>query len=303
MKFSLSAFYLSLLLLFLSGTALASAVMSAPAQASADETAKAPPAAQTAQAAPAAQITQITWGQARAETHGAITFRIKPYAETWRGLPGYVANVDFLDTESASFPQAKEIAAYINGQVTETLFYTRLEAEAQQGSDACSYMVHDSAVPCQYETSMKAAEFQNIGSLASVRYISGDFPIGAAHPNHNEVSYNFSLKPMFRIVSLSEIFADPDKAFPKLQAQIRASLMSSQGADGAPLLDKATVWQGTSGWGAFSAFTLTKDGIAVYFSPYAVAAYSFGTQRAFVPYAMVKDDLKPFYRNALGPGK
>jgi len=247
------------------------------------------------------------FGQTRQETHNGIIFRIKPYAETWRGLPGYAAKVDYLTAESAAFPRAADIGEYINGKIIGDLFAMRLDVLSAQSPQACSNI--KTAIPekgesaCQYQISEILKDVHSIGSLLSVHYNTASATAGTAYSDIAEKTYNFSLSPLFRIDTLPDIFADSDTALTLMQEYIRAGLSGQKDAAGKPAANQDIIEQATADWTLFDNFVFSKDGIAVYFAPGIVADAALGERMVTVPYALVENYFTPFYRAALGLDK
>lgn len=252
-------------------------------------------------AAAAAQDAPVKWQQP-----AGLSLRIAPYEEAVRGSPGYAAKLDFVQTEPAPaaaplYPQAAEIGRFVNAQVLQSLFAARGTSAADSAADYCAGSAWQDN--CANELYMKLDDVESVGRFISLRYDYSYMPVGAAHPMHSVFTYNFSLQPLFALESLEQIFDDSAKAFSLLQTQARAGLSASLRRDAGAALspfEQDMLKQGTADWKDFSAFMLTKTGIKLYFSPYAVAPYAAGTREAEIPYALIKAQLKPFYAQALG---
>lgn len=231
----------------------------------------------------------------------ALDFTVKPYKENQAGKPGYKAAADLLETRSALYPHAEEIGEYVSGEIIDGLFYSRREFALAEPDNFCDET--NRGDDCFNETGAAIESAAVFGSLVSIRYNSFEFPVGAAHPMHAIYTYNFSLKPLFRVESFASLFANEAAALPIVRQKIRDALLAQRDEDGRAVSDRKTIWEGAKDWKDFDTFILTHDGIKILFPPYAVAAYAFGTREVLLPYADLSGAaaLKPFYRKALGP--
>jgi hypothetical protein len=134
-----------------------------------------------------------------------------------------------------------------------------------------------------------------VENVISIEYAIYTFRAGAAHGYTGHKTYVFIIYPTVHIENVEDIFTDKEKALGVIQASTRSQLLGVDfGSDGKePIrLEEHWVIEGTLKWENFSAFSFTQDGLAVTFSPYQVAAYAFGPQRATVKWR----EIRPFVR-------
>lgn len=229
----------------------------------------------------------------------ALQFTVTPYEENQAGKPGYKFKGDMLETKSVLYPHAEEIGKYISGEVINGVFESRKEFAFAELNDFCTET--NRGDDCLNEGGMDIESAARFGNLVSIRYNNFEFPVGAAHPMHAVVTYNFSLKPLFKIESLASLFENETAAFPVVRQKIRDTLLAQRDESGQPVSEQETIWDGTKDWQDFDTFILTNEGVKILFPPYAVAAYAFGTREVLLPYADLSGAaaLKPFYRQAL----
>ena len=144
----------------------------------------------------------------------------------------------------------------------------------------------------------------------------GMMDTGGAHPIPLDATFVFD-RARQRVLALSELFVDPEKAFTELADFARAALgqrLLSQ----APGKDQASpevrkewlanmrsmIDAGTQPDARDLAEFLTgPDGLILVFPPYQVAPYVFGAQTVKVPLDVFSGALKPRYRGAFDPSR
>jgi hypothetical protein len=125
--------------------------------------------------------------------------------------------------------------------------------------------------------------------LLSLRLSISPYFTGTAHPQHACQSVNYHL-PSQRLLRLVDILNRPE-ALAQLSAEARALLLAPP-AD--PGLDPEWVCRGLAPVPEnFACFNLTAEGLLLSFPPYQVGPYAAGTQTVRLPYARLRDSLKP----------
>ncbi|MDQ6726254.1 MAG: TIR domain-containing protein [Actinomycetota bacterium] len=220
--------------------------------------------------------------------------------ERWEGLPGYEAEIQFIDVRSERYSNASEIGGCIRGDLIRDLHSYRALKLAQEpkhynfGQDAFR------------RTSTYAAHHDDPyvrGKVLTVRYLIRWYGAGGAHGMHHYRTYPFLLDPLILIPALSVVFADGASALPFIQSAARQALsqvrIQSNPEDDPYGLDSGWIASGTEGWDDFRTFVFARDGLELFFPPYQVGPYAVGIQSASVPYALIRHFLKEEYRTAL----
>ena len=130
--------------------------------------------------------------------------------------------------------------------------------------------------------------------LISVEFSVSTYFAGAAHPNSSTAVVNFDLKNG-KLLRLADLFLPGSKYQQKLSSyciQALEKLAKEQGADG--MLEDQWIERGAGpDLKNFNSWTITKKGIDISFDPYQVAPYAAGPQQVSVPYAALKEIIKP----------
>ncbi|HYO62139.1 MAG TPA: DUF3298 domain-containing protein [Pyrinomonadaceae bacterium] len=130
--------------------------------------------------------------------------------------------------------------------------------------------------------------------LISVSFSVGSYYSGAAHPNNHTEVINFDLRRGRRL-ELADLF-NPGAAYLQALSRYAVNSLKSQSrkAGSEPLLDDAQIEEG-AGPDAdnFKSWTITKRGLAITFDAYQVGPYAAGPQFVFIPYAELKNVIRP----------
>ncbi len=130
--------------------------------------------------------------------------------------------------------------------------------------------------------------------LISVSLSVGTYAAGAAHPNSYSDVVNFDLKNG-KLLRLSDLFQPGSKYLATIAAYCIADLKKQGQKQGAEsMLDDDWVQRGAGADAEnYRSWTIGKQGLEIVFDAYQVAAYAAGSQHVFVPYAALKDIIKP----------
>jgi len=130
--------------------------------------------------------------------------------------------------------------------------------------------------------------------LIDIEFTVSSYSAGAAHPNSYTEVVNYDLKNG-KLIKLADLFQPGAKYLQALsnyciQDLQRQAKVQGEGA----LLDEDWIKKGA---GAepdnYGNWAITKKGVEITFDPYQVAAYAAGPQTCMVPYAALKDIIKP----------
>ena len=129
-------------------------------------------------------------------------------------------------------------------------------------------------------------------NLMSVEFEIGGYYSGAAHPNSHSEVLNFDLKSG-KTLRLMDLFKPGAKYLQTISAYCVKDL-KRQSKEKDLLLDDSTI---ASGAGPdqknFKSWTIMRKGLAITFDAYQVGPYAAGPQTVLVPYAYLKDLVKP----------
>jgi hypothetical protein len=130
--------------------------------------------------------------------------------------------------------------------------------------------------------------------LISVEFVISSYFAGTPHPNSSTAVVNFDLKNG-KLLKLADLFLPGSKYLQKLSSYCIEALdkrAKEQGADG--MLEDQWIERGAGpDLKNFNSWTITRKGIDITLDPYQVAAYAAGPQQVSVPYAALKEIIKP----------
>ena len=128
--------------------------------------------------------------------------------------------------------------------------------------------------------------------LISIDFGVGGYYRGAAHPNTHSRVLNFDLKNG-KPLRLGDLFK-PEAKYIKVISDFCVKDLQKQSKARDDLLDDESI---QSGAGAnpknYQSWTITKRGLGINFDSYQVGPYVAGPQFVLVPYAAIKDIIKP----------
>jgi hypothetical protein len=136
--------------------------------------------------------------------------------------------------------------------------------------------------------------------LIDIEFTVSSYSAGAAHPNSFTEVVNFDLKNG-TLLKLADLFTPGARYLQIISTYCIQELKKQAKAQGNDaLLDDDWIKKGA---GAeltnYDNWTLTRKGLGITFDPYQVAAYAAGPQYVVVPYATLKDIIRP--DGAAGP--
>lgn len=134
-------------------------------------------------------------------------------------------------------------------------------------------------------------------ALANEDLISIDFGIGgyyrgAAHPNSHSRVINFDLKNG-KLLKLADLFK-PESRYLQVISDYCVKDLQKQSKSKDKMLDDASIQSG-AGPNAknYQSWTISKRGLGINFDAYQVGPYAAGPQLVLVPYAAIRDAIKP----------
>jgi hypothetical protein len=130
--------------------------------------------------------------------------------------------------------------------------------------------------------------------LISIEFTVSSYSAGAAHPNSYTEVLNFDLKNG-RPLKLADLFQPGAKYVPTLsRVSIEELKKQAKVAGAEAMLDDDWIQKGAAADATnYDNWTITKQGLEITFDPYQVGPYAAGPQHAVVPYAALKDIIKP----------
>jgi hypothetical protein len=222
----------------------------------------------------------------------------RPKRESWEGLPGYEVELQILEFTSAQYPRMSEMGEYIKGQMLEHLLTARGAKLAQQ-PEFYNFAQDQWRRTDKFDAHCGDPVIK--GKVASISYFLTWYPGGAAHETFGFRTFVFILEPLVLVSSLAQIFPEPEKSLPVVQAEVRRALIKFvAGSDSSMDVDTEWIDRGTSSWENFRAFVFAEEGVKIFFSSYQVAAFAYGTPDVTVPYQVIVKLMHREYVTALG---
>jgi Protein of unknown function (DUF3298)/Deacetylase PdaC len=128
--------------------------------------------------------------------------------------------------------------------------------------------------------------------LVSVKFDTGSYYQGAAHPNSSSDVLNYDLKNG-KPLRLNDLFKPGAKFLPTIANYCIAELKKQMKADDGTV-DTETIQTGAAPSGKnYQSWTITKTGLGITFDSYQVGPYAAGPQFVLVPYSTLKDLINP----------
>jgi hypothetical protein len=130
--------------------------------------------------------------------------------------------------------------------------------------------------------------------LISIEFAISSYFAGAAHPNSYTDVVNFDLKNR-KLLKLADLFLPGSKYVQTLATYCIEALKKQAKEQGNySTTDDDWIKRGAGADPAnYHNWTITKKGLGIAFDPYQVAAYAAGPQSVSVPYAALKEIIKP----------
>jgi hypothetical protein len=129
--------------------------------------------------------------------------------------------------------------------------------------------------------------------LISIEFTEGDYERGAAHGNTVTTVLNYDVRNGKKL-ALADLFNAKANYLGAISAYCVKELQDRMKKDKNSMLDADMMKSGTSARADnYKAWAITKKGLWITFDPYSVAAFAAGPQYVLVPYAALKDLVKP----------
>jgi len=129
-------------------------------------------------------------------------------------------------------------------------------------------------------------------NLISVAFTEGTYSRGAAHGNSLTAVINYDVKNGKKL-ALADLFKDKSKYLSVIAAYCQKELKDRAKKPDAMVLEELIETGAGPRADNYRAWNITKKGLWITFDPYQVAAYAAGPQYILVPYAVLKDIIKP----------
>jgi hypothetical protein len=129
-------------------------------------------------------------------------------------------------------------------------------------------------------------------SLISMRYDFDGYMGGAAHGGESSAALNYDLKSG-KVLKLADLFTPGAKYVSVISAYCITDLKRQSKATGDSLPDDMIKVGAAPNAQNFQSWTITRKGLQIAFDPYQVGPYAAGPQIVLVPYAALKDLIKP----------
>jgi len=128
--------------------------------------------------------------------------------------------------------------------------------------------------------------------LISIVFDVGGYQRGAAHPNSYSVVLNYDAGAG-KVLKLSDLFKPGSQFLQSISAYSIKDLKQQSKSKDSILDDEAI----QSGAGAdaknYQSWTITRKGLEITFDAYQVGPYAAGPQKVLIPYAALKEFIKP----------
>lgn len=199
-------------------------------------------------------------------------------------------------TVDAAYPQiegAEKFNRLVEGLVTKEVADFRKDAGRGPGEKRIPGAGDDS-LTMSYTVRLVTDE------LLSVEFINSYYAHGAAHPSHAHSVINYDVQAGRRL-ELADLFRPGADHLRTISSAALARLRkwSSDTADepggtAEPILPEEDMIEGASPKAEnYKNWTLTRRGLAVTFDPYQVGPYAAGSPSVLIPYAELRDMLRP----------
>lgn len=128
--------------------------------------------------------------------------------------------------------------------------------------------------------------------LIGLEFTVSSYSAGAAHPNSYTEVVNFDLKNG-KLLKLADLFQPGSKYLQTLSTYCIQDLKKqAKGPDA--MLDEDWIQRGAAAeLTNYDNWTITRKGLAITFDPYQVGPYAAGPQHVLIPYAALKEIIKP----------
>lgn len=229
-------------------------------------------------------------------SEGKIKWKLESKKEFRDGLPGYDVSCQLIKLSSDVFNNLDEISQYINAKLSYNFMRSR-EVLLEQNSSIYSFASPQYARINDVEVSCDNVSL--VGRMLSIKYSTYRMYVGNAHGNIFFDTFNFALDFPIEIKNLKDIFNDSDKAFSIIRGYIIEQLTHDIYNGEIDDFSKEWLENGTADWSCFAKFCFEEEGLVILFSPYDVAAFSYGPQVARISYTLISSEIKEIYMSIL----
>ncbi len=195
----------------------------------------------------------------------------------------YTIDAKYPELTGAANPNAEKFNQEVRSLVTKEVQGFKKDAQEMSEEDMPDTET-GSYLDLGYDLTLAKDE------LVSVAFGVSTYSRGAAHPNHYTVVFNYDLRSGTKL-KLSDLFNPGSGYLQNISRYSIDDLKRQAGKDG---YDEE--WFET-GAGAkeenYENWNISKKGLAITFDPYQVASYAEGPKNVVVPYASLKEVIKP----------
>lgn len=196
----------------------------------------------------------------------------------------YTINAEYPELTGADNPGAEKFNQEVKNLVTkETQEFKAGELEMSE-EDLPVETEAGSYIDIGYDVTLATDD------LISVSFGVSTYSRGAAHPNHHTFAVNYDLKSGTSL-KLADLFK-PNSDYLKIISRYCIDDLKKQAGQeeySAEMIDEGAGPNPEN----YESWNISKKGLAITFDPYQVASYAEGPKNVVVPYAALKDVVKP----------
>ena len=200
----------------------------------------------------------------------------------------YSIEVEYPQVEGAGDSRFEGFNKEARSLVTKQVNDWKREETAPAGKVKVPPEVSDSYLSVGYDIRLATDD------LISVDLAVGTYSRGAAHPNSFTVTLNYDLTNN-RKLTLGDLFNANSNYLKAVSAYCIKDLKAQSKKDGndTMLVDDNIETGASPKAENFRAWAVTREGLFITFDPYQVAPYAAGPQFVMIPYAALKDIIRP----------
>ena len=179
----------------------------------------------------------------------------------------------------------KEVSSFINSEINEWKATAGRDPDGEDDSLGAG----DDDLSIRYDVMLATDD------LASVVFYVSVYNHGAAHPSSYSKVINYDLKNN-KSLKLADLFQANSNYLETISSYAINDLkrQSKKGGDDGPMLDDRSIEEGASAQeDNYRSWNITPKGLLITFDVYQVGPYAAGPQTVVIPYAALKDIIKP----------
>lgn len=231
------------------------------------------------------QLERLGASVQRAQEGSSLTWTFSKYKEGQNGIPGYEIEYRSIKFSSDKYEHVSEIGDVVKGDILKNAMAFRATI---MSPDSQQFNYGQERYSRTNTLDIACVEPKVVGRVLSVHYFCDSFYAGAAHPNHQAVSYVFILDPLHMVQRLENLFVSADDALGVIRDETRRQLLHPHKDEDVEFtLDEEWVRAGTEGWEDFQTFGFSDEGLELTFDPYRVAAYAYGRISVRIDYQLI----------------